>query len=295
MPPIAHIVSGIKDELTGYYPSNEIDSFIRILLEHFLQISTITAYLEPDKEINIQDEARIKTAVAGLKKYCPVQYITSEAFFYGLVFKVTPDVLIPRPETEELVHWVIHDIISNKTENPKILDIGCGSGCIAISLAANIPDAEVWAVDISKPALEITEENVKINRVCVHTVQADILSENIDVLFPETGFDVIVSNPPYVTLPEKQDMSANVLNYEPHRALFPLGDDPLVFYDRIAAFGAHRIKENGTIYFEINEHFPEETGNILTKHHYSDVNARKDIRNRWRMIRGSRMDIHPAS
>ncbi len=288
MPAIHQIISDIHTQLTSYYPEQEIDSLIRILFRYYYNMSPVDMHLRANEEIPDGNILHIQVAVDELKKYRPIQYIIGETEFYGLKFMVTPDVLIPRPETEELVDWIVHEYkthtFSDRESRPKILDIGTGSGCIAISLAASLPFSEVWAMDISKQALTIARTNTGNNNVQVHVIEGDILSDNADRLFPETFFDIIVSNPPYISLPEKSSMHSNVLEYEPHQALFAPGDDPLLFYRHIAQFGLKKLQTPGRIFLETNEAFSNETATILEQYGYTDITPRKDINGKWRMI-----------
>ena len=282
MTSILQAISDIHRQLTGRYPKSEIESFIRILFGHYLGMSSAQIHLSPDMVISSDDETRLKMAVDDLTKFRPIQYIIGKSEFYGLTFKVSPDVLIPRPETEELVDWIVRE--NNHRSGMKILDIGAGSGCIAISLATSLPNTVVWAIDNSDAALAVASENAKINGVTVNYMIADMLSDAIIDFFPEAFFDMIVSNPPYIALSEKQLMHPNVLEYEPHSALFPQGNDPLVFYRKIANVASRWLKKDGRLFFEINEAFPEEVSIILAQTGYSDITRQKDINDKWRMI-----------
>ena len=286
MPSVRQTISDFRTRLADRYPATETDVFIRILFSEYFGMSPADIHLQPDRELSAADQERISSAVDALQRYCPIQYIVGETEFYGLRFKVTPDVLIPRPETEELTDWIVKERAST---NPKILDIGAGSGCIAVSLAVNIPHAEVWAMDVSERALAIAKNNADFNEASVRFVNGDILSTDATELFPEAYFDIIVSNPPYVAPAEKPLMQANVTEYEPHLALFPPGDDPLIFYKCIAAFGQIRLKTGGNLFFEINEAYPEETATILQRFGYSDVTVRKDINGKYRMAFGRKV------
>jgi release factor glutamine methyltransferase len=218
-------------------------------------------------------------AITRLKNYEPIQYIIGDTEFYGLVFKVNPSVLIPRPETEELVDWIIKDCEDDKKIN--ILDIGTGSGCIAISLAKNLPNAKVFALDVSNEALKTANQNAINNGVEVEFIEADILSYNsLDI-----QFDLIVSNPPYVRELEKQMMSANVLDHEPHLALFVEDDDALLFYRKITDVAADILKPNGQLFFEINESLGESTKQLLDNSNYKNIELKKDIFEKDRMIK----------
>ncbi len=282
---IHQIVTHIHRQLSGDYPLTEIDSFIRIMFQHYLHMSSLDMHLQANSEISTDQEAQIQTVVDELKKYRPIQYILGETEFFGLKLKLMPDVLIPRPETEELVDLVIRRCtLTHQKAACKILDIGTGSGCIAIALAANLNASEVWAMDISELALAIAKENAKMNHVSLRAVQGDILSDDVHRLFPEKYFDIIISNPPYVTSAEKQLMHPNVLAYEPHLALFTPDYQPLIFYEHIARFGWKHLSDGGRIYFEINEAYRQETMDVLAQFGYDNIMPHKDINAKWRMM-----------
>ncbi len=277
---IRQITLKIHQQLAGQYPETEIESFVRILFRHYLDMTPTQVHLSKDSELLSGTEMQIRTAIDELKKYRPIQYILGETEFYGLKFGVTPDVLIPRPETEELVDWMVQEY--NKSSDLTIVDIGTGSGCIAVSLAANLRNAKVWAVDISEAALNIARKNALENNVEVKFLLENILTGNAG--FKPGSLDVIVSNPPYIKPSEQQQMLPNVLEYEPHCALFVPGDDPLIFYKHIAAFGTKYLKDQGRMFFEINEAFPEEVADILKQQGYSNIIPRRDINGKWRMV-----------
>jgi release factor glutamine methyltransferase len=279
---IGDLICSIRKQLSALYSLTETDSFIRILLPHYLGVSMVDAHLSPCLPVTAEQFEAVQAAVKLLGEHCPIQYVTGVTEFYGLTMRVTTDVLIPRPETEELVDWIIRE---ERTAHPaKILDIGTGSGCIAVALAKAFPAAEVTATDISQAALETATRNAALNNVGIRTVQADILAKEDEQLFPSAGFDLVVSNPPYVSHEEKQQMQANVLHYEPHIALFP--STPLIFYERIAALGKKYLKPQGSIYFEINASLPSETKKILQDNCYQGIVLKKDIHERWRFLRG---------
>jgi release factor glutamine methyltransferase len=231
-----------------------------------------------DKKISLNERLRIEEMIEDLKKYRPVQYITGETEFYGLRFKVDENVLIPRPETEELVEWII------KEEKPqagyKLLDIGTGSGCIAVALAKYLPAAEIFALDIADKALDIAKQNAKQNQVSVHFFRYDILA---DEPFNLT-FDCVVSNPPYITQKEKTAIAKNVLDYEPHQALFVPDENPLLFYERIAGFARKHLKENGSLYFETSSLHGRASAKLLEEKKFKSVKLLKDISGNDRII-----------
>lgn len=268
-------------ELEKEYPKEEVQSFFNLLTEAFLKMSRLEVALDPEKELSEAEVSKLKDALQRLQKHEPIQYIIGETEFYGLLFKVNPAVLIPRPETEELVQWIMDDASKNEKRDLTILDIGTGTGCIAISLARNLPDARVSAVDISEGALATAQENAKLNGVEITFLQKDIL--NTDSL--EKKFDVIVSNPPYVRNLEKQDMQRNVLEFEPEKALYVRDEDPLIFYRKISELAKDALHPEGALYFEINQYLGAETEAILKKKNFQ-TQLKKDIFGVDRMLKG---------
>lgn len=268
------------DELRDEYPSTEIESFFNILADNFLGMSRLEIALAPEFMLNNEQVIAFELALKRLKKHEPVQYITGETEFFGFKFQVNKNVLIPRPETEELVEWIIKDF--GKNENLKILDIGTGSGCIAISLAKNLK-AEVSAFDISEEALSIAQKNADINKVKIDFQKVDILkTEEL-----AERYDIIVSNPPYVREQEKEQMQKNVLDHEPETALYVKNDDALIFYKRIAELAQHSLKPKGALYFEINQYLPDET-KALVENFGFEAELKKDIFGNYRMLKALR-------
>jgi release factor glutamine methyltransferase len=253
-----------------------------LILEENHQLKRIDLALNPDlifSDIAIQYWNSI---LEQLKKEIPIQYLLGKTSFYGLDFEVNKNVLIPRPETEELVEWIIRDCFFPRNDkDSKILDIGTGSGCIAISLAKNIPNATIFAIDISEKALATAKKNAEINSVNVIFIEKNIL-ETVDL---EQQFDVIVSNPPYVRELEKQEIKKNVLDNEPHLALFVEDNDALVFYRKIAELAQKNLSEKGQLFFEINQYLGMETVNLLEKMNFKNIELRKDIYGNDRMIK----------
>jgi len=239
-----------------------------------------------DKDIQISDTQKqdIEAIVTRLKNQEPIQYILGTACFYDLDFNVTPDVLIPRPETEELVERILE---RHRQQDIRILDIGTGSGCIAVTLAAHLPEARVIAADVSPGALATAAGNAAKNGVTVHFIETDILTRKALEDIPGV-FDVIVSNPPYVKPSEKESMEANVLNYEPHLALFVTDSDPLIFYRSIARFGNEKLRKGGSLYFEINAQYGNEVAGLLEEEGYTDIEIIKDIPGKDRIIQAKR-------
>lgn len=277
------VIGFIRQELLPYYDKEEIENFIFYLAEAYLGFSRTDMVTKSEDTMNESDLLKFNFAVKDLKKYKPIQYVLGSTEFYGLKFKLNSHVLIPRPETEELVDLIIKDTQKN-SENRQIsiLDIGSGSGCIAISLKKNIPQAIVKALDISPEALILAADNTRENSVEIEFIQADILALPSD--FIANFFDVIVSNPPYVCNSEKALMSKNVLDYEPHLALFVKDEDPLLFYKSIAEFALKNLNENGRLYFEINELFGKEIVKLLEGKGFNNIQVKNDLSGKDRMI-----------
>ena len=270
--------------LAETYPKTEIQSFFNILVEFRLKLSRIDVALNSDYEINTLDLNFLQKALIDLKKHKPIQYITGETEFYNLPFKVNEHVLIPRPETEELVDWIVADS-KLETQHSKLnmLDIGTGSGCIPISLAKNLPNTKVSAIDISLEALKTAEINAQLNNVDIHFIEKNILNTNS----LSEVYDVIISNPPYVRELEKDEMQKNVLDNEPHLALFVENNNPLLFYDKIADLAKSHLTKNGHLYLEINQYLGKETADLLNAKGFKNIELRKDIFGSDRMIKAT--------
>ena len=271
------------EKLTTIYDAMEAESFFHLVLEDFKKLKRVDLALEPDLKFSADELIQWNTVLELLLKEIPIQYILGKAHFYGLEFEVSPSVLIPRPETEELVDWILSENPKiQKSDDLKILDIGTGSGCIAISLAKNLPEAKVSAIDVSGKALEVAKRNASLNDVNVTFIQQNILeTENL----PET-FDVIVSNPPYVRNLEKEEIKNNVLENEPHLALFVDDHDALIFYRKIVDLAIKNLSKNGQLYFEINQYLAKETMDLLETSGFSHMELRKDIYGNNRMVFG---------
>ena len=273
------------------YPKEEIQSFFNLLIFFKLKLTRADIALKYNQIIDQDDLDFFLNALADLGNEKPIQYIIGETEFYGLPFKVNKNVLIPRPETEELVTWILEDR-RWKTEDGRqfqILDIGTGSGCIAISLAKNLPDAVVSALDISKGALKIAQENAKLNDVNIHFIEEDILRLNrhSELVSESFKFDIIVSNPPYIRELEKHEIQNNVLENEPHLALFVDDNNPLLFYNKIADFAKENLTENGQLYVEINQYLGKKTVELLKQKGFTDIELQKDIFGNDRMIKAN--------
>ena len=271
-------------KLNELYPTTEIQSFFNLLVAFKLKLSRIEVALQPDFEISKTDLIFLKKALLDLTNQIPVQYITGETEFYGLPFKVNKNVLIPRPETEELVSWIIDELkVEDQTSKVTILDIGTGSGCIPISLAKNISNATIYALDISSEALKTAKTNAELNNVTIEFIEADIL--NLSKL-PQQ-FDIIVSNPPYVRALEKEQMQENVLKNEPHVALFVEDNNPLLFYDKISDLAKNHFSKSGQLYFEINQYLGKETVDLLASKGFKNIVLKKDMFGADRMVKCS--------
>ncbi|MBO7073583.1 MAG: peptide chain release factor N(5)-glutamine methyltransferase [Bacteroidales bacterium] len=279
-------------QLEPIYGSDEANALIMILLEHYFNINRVKIALEPDLRLSESELLTLHFAVKELLKNRPIQYIIGETEFCGMRFFVNENVLIPRPETEEMVRLLAvgHWPLAVKTDGrPSILDIGTGSGCIAISLAKLIPNSNVTAVDVSEKALEVARKNAENSGVNVHFVLDDILNPHVKTHGRASQqFDIIVSNPPYVCECEKSEMRANVLEHEPSSALFVPDSDPLVFYRKILEFAQKALKPDGQIWFEINEKFGKETSELCREMGFQNVEIIKDFRGKERIVRAQR-------
>ena len=270
--------------LTSIYDINEAESFFYLILEKMHQLKRFELAINLDLKFSKLEIDKWNFILEKLKVEIPIQYILGTTFFYGLEFEVNNNVLIPRPETEELVEWIILDHSKNKkNENLKILDIGTGSGCIAVSLAKKIINSQVFAIDISEKALDLAKKNAKNNDVNITFIKKDILKTKKLV----TKFDIIVSNPPYVRNLEKREIRKNVLNNEPHLALFVDDNDALIFYKKIATLALQNLSENGNLYFEINQYYGNEMVQLLRNLGFKNIELRKDIYGNDRMLKAN--------
>ncbi len=270
----------IKNELKDVYPESEVQGLTRIVLEHITGWNYTQQQLNQQNKIPESAKQEIVTIVERLKNYEPVQYILGETEFFGMKLKLSPEVLIPRPETEELVKLVLD---RNTNRRPRILDIGTGSGCIALALKYHLKEAQVSGVDVSEMALEIAKENAKLNQLEVEYFYADILRWED---FKWGHYDIIVSNPPYVRESEKIQMQKNVIAYEPHNALFVSDNDPLIFYRKIITFAIKYLSKNGSLFFEINENLGKEMYELFNALGFRKIEVLNDINGKKRMICG---------
>ena len=272
---IKKLLAKYQDELSGIYPEQEITAIFFRLSEHFWQINRLDLAMNPQLKT---PGTELEKALEGLVRHRPWQYITGESLFYGLPFYVNENVLIPRPETEELVNWIIEDY-KNYQEPLKIIDIGSGSGAIAISLAKHLPKSSVTALDISEKALQTAQKNAKLNQVKINLLQADILKG-----FDLSGYDIIVSNPPYVRASEKLMMHPNVTQYEPGIALYVSDENPLIFYEKIIEISKKSGRKQN-LYFEINEYLQPELEKLLQHFSIDKYLFKKDLFGKWRMLK----------
>ena len=276
MKKLKDIVDHFINELKDFYDLNESKSLAYWLLEFKHNLSRSNYLLEQNRELEVSEYNFYTEALNRLKNYEPIQYIVGETEFKNLTFKVADGCLIPRPETEELVDWILQHEFDNA------LDIGTGSGCIAVSLS-KLSKANIKAIDVCSKALAIARKNAMLNKVSVDFMEMDIFN------FREIEkVDLIVSNPPYVLEREKKYMKFNVLDFEPHKALFVKNDDPLIFYKQILLFSELTLKNNGLIFFEINELFKDEMCTLLHRHNFIDIEVKKDLNNKFRMLKATK-------
>lgn len=278
------LATKFSTRLNFLYGEEESQALFLMALQHLLDWKYGTYLLKREETVPDQELVQLEKLLDELVTGKPIQYIFGEAHFYGLTFKVNSAVLIPRPETEELVDWIIKSAHSSQlaVHNKQLLDIGTGSGCIAIALKKHLPDFKVVAIDIAPDTLAVAEENAKLNQVEVEFIRQDILQTQQSS--SQTPYSIIVSNPPYITQTEKESMHANVLNNEPHRALFVSNDKPLIFYEAIADFALQNLENKGLLFFEINEHLGKETVDLLSNKGFINIELRKDIQGKDRMI-----------
>lgn len=273
--------------LHGVYPENELQAVGREVFRHFYSIEPAERVLKHHQHLSKPDFQMLEIVVEQLKNYTPLQHITGVAHFFDLRFIVNQNVLIPRPETEELVQWALDTLKEDPgslSEGLSLIDVGTGSGCIAIALAKNLNNTRVWGCDISEKAIELARKNAENNQVEVNFFTCDILNDNPDM----HGLDLVVSNPPYIRRSEKVFMKPNVLNFEPFSALFVGDDDPLVFYRAIARKSMRWLKSGGWLLFEINENLGSETMECIEKEGFVNVELKQDIYGRDRMLKAKK-------
>jgi release factor glutamine methyltransferase len=277
---LAKIAEQYQDKLLDKYDKEEAQSIFMLVVYELLGYSKSEYLLQKNEEISDEIQLKFKKVLNDISIGKPVQYILGSTEFYGLSFSVNPSVLIPRPETEELVDWILNEVPVDANLN--LLDVGTGSGCIAIALKKNLAQAKVSAVDISAEALATAKLNAELNAVSVEFILADILQPKENIL--QRNFDVIVSNPPYIKEDEKPTMHENVLQHEPHGALFVSNERPLIFYEAIADFALETLNPGGKLFFEINEFLGNETVEMLKFKSFADIVLRKDMQGKDRMV-----------
>lgn len=275
----------LKKELTHLYEVQEATAIAHEVMEDISQLSKIDRLIQKDLVLNSQQQNAWEYMFDELMQGKPLQYVLGKCWFMGKPFKVNEQVLIPRPETEELVIWILNDW-KKKQGTQKIIDIGTGTGCIPIALKAEWPSAQIYACDVSMGALEMAQINAQNLGQEIHFIQQDILTQALWQQLPQ--YDIIVSNPPYIPINELATMETHVTAHEPHLALFVADNDRFLFYRTIAQLGKTKLKEGGAIYCEIHRDFPEETKAVFEAEGYTDIELRKDIHDNWRMIKVTR-------
>jgi release factor glutamine methyltransferase len=289
----------IKDQLKKTYEEQEATNIADLAIEHVTGLSRTERVAKKQDELSLLQLQQLEKDLQRLQQYEPIQYIMNKAWFYGMELYVDKNVLIPRPETEELVQWIVDDVKASgkdvfiqksmeadKTTQLKILDVGSGSGCIPLALKKTMPKAEVWGCDISEEALNVARRNGSALNIRVDFQGMNFLDEAQQKLLPTV--DIIISNPPYVPLKDKQQMNSNVVDHEPHTALFVPDEDPLVFYKALAEFGKKRLYENGSVYMEVHEEIGNDVVNLFKENGYNNVQLKKDMQGKERMVKASR-------
>lgn len=283
MQTIENIKSEIILKLNKLYTEIEIFSFTRIIFEHFFDYKMIDIELNKNKIIENKIIIEIDKVIEGLLQKRPIQYILGYTYFYDSKFIVNENVLIPRPETEELVDLIIREN-KNSSKNLKIIDIGTGSGCIPIILSKYLQNSEITSIDISEKAIEVAKKNAEQQNSKIIFLNSDFLKYENEKYFDNKIYDIIVSNPPYVRNFEKKMMNENVLEYEPHNALFVEDENPLIFYQKILKFSLHHLSQNGSIYLEINEQLGNETSNLYKKN-FKNILLLNDLQGKNRILK----------
>lgn len=269
-----------RQELLSIYEPREVESFISLAFDEVLAFDKVDIFMKGDTAIPDQLTTRFFSILEGLKSQQPIQYILGKMVFYGLPIRVNSSVLIPRPETEELVHWILEEDFKSRCT---VLDLGTGSGCIAIALKDNLRQAQVYGLDNSIAPLNLAQHNAKANNLNINFFQFDILEqESLGFM----KFDLMVSNPPYVRLSEKESMLPNVLDFEPEAALFVPDDEPLIYYRKIVELALGHLNKNGKLYFEINENFGHEVVQLMKDQGFTNVVLKKDFNGKDRMVGG---------
>lgn len=289
----------IRNSLESIYPTNEAVIMADMLLEHFTSFSKGDRLMNKEADLTQEQEVAIHKGVERLLKHEPIQYIMNKCWFYGMELFVDPSVLIPRPETEELVAWIISDVRASgynvfsrgtadadETDLLKILDVGTGSGCIALALKKAMPQAEVWGCDLSEEALNVARRNGSALDIRVDFQGLNFLDQLQQKQLPTVN--ILVSNPPYIPIRDKDLMNKNVVEHEPHTALFVPDEDPLIFYRALAKFASSRLHENGSIYMEIHEDLGNDVVRLFSDEGYNKIELRKDMQQKNRMVKVSK-------
>jgi release factor glutamine methyltransferase len=289
----------LKDQLKGIYDKQEAGNIAGLAIEHITGLSKTVRVSRKQEGLSTLQLDQLKNDLQRLKNHEPIQYIMNKAWFYGMELYVDENVLIPRPETEELVQWIVDDVKASgkdvfvrksmeadETTQLKILDVGTGSGCIPLALKKTMPKAEVWGCDVSEEALNVARRNGSSLNIRVEFQGMNFLDHSQQKLLPTV--DIIVSNPPYVPLKDKDQMNANVIDFEPHTALFVPDEDPLIFYKDLAGFGKRRLYESGSIYMEIHEEIGNEVVDLFKKYGYNNIELKKDMQGKDRMVKAKK-------
>jgi release factor glutamine methyltransferase len=273
----------VNNSIATIYEKSEANNITEIVMEHLTRWSRPERILNKEIPLSFTQKKLLSQIILRLQQHEPVQYLINEAWFAGLIFYVDKNVLIPRPETEELLDWIIKDVRSETSNVKKILDVGTGSGCIAIALKNKIPNAEIWGCDVSDEALNVARMNADALNATIDFLPLDFLDPDQRKQLPHV--DIIVCNPPYVPQSDKNEMKKNVLEFEPATALFVPDNDSLVFYNAIADFGKEKLNDKGNIYVEINENLGDQVKNLFQSKGYSLVELKKDLQEKDRMIK----------
>jgi len=286
----------VREQLKTIYEEQEAINITDLAIEHATGLSKKQQVEKKHAELTGSELEQLNKDVSRLKLHEPIQYVMNKAWFYGMELYVDKNVLIPRPETEELVQWILSDVRASgkdvfirrsmeadETTQLKILDVGTGSGCIALALKEAMPKAEVWGCDVSDEALNVARRNGSFLNIRVDFQGVNFLEEAQQKHLPTV--DIIVSNPPYVPLKDKEQMHSNVVDHEPHTALFVPDNDPLVFYKALAKFGKKRLYESGRIYMEIHEGLGNDVTGLFNQYGYSDIELKKDMQGKDRMVK----------
>jgi release factor glutamine methyltransferase len=276
----------IISSLEPSHGQREAANIAHIVMEHVTGMSKMDRIVYKDKALSDQQTVQLQQALTALLTNQPVQYVTGSSWFYGMELHVNPTVLIPRPETEELVEWIIQDVRSSQQHQPRILDIGTGSGAIPLALKKELHKATVWGLDVSAGALQTAQQNAIQQKLDVHFELVDILDNQARQALPE--FDIIVSNPPYICQHESAGMQEQVVAYEPSIALFVPDNDALLFYREIGLLAKEKLPPGGTLYFEINEAFGKDTAALLEGLGYGEVEVKQDLFGKDRMVKAKR-------